>query len=141
MIKVKFKPWHHMALTGSTDKTWAENIAKCGPAYTGMIENTPIVCAGIAPQWHGRSMAWAVLGEGSGPHMIAITRAVKSFLDSRPEERLEMQVKADFKPAHRWAKMLGFEWEGTMRKYCNGEDFDLYSRIRANLDQVYRLAS
>lgn len=118
-----------MVLTGSDDTEWAENIAKCGPAYTGMIDGVPLISAGVSQQWDGRSFVWAVLSDKTGPHMLAITRLVKEFLDTRNEVRLEMQVKTDFAAAHRWAKMLGFQREGTMRKYCDGEDFDLYARI------------
>lgn len=140
MIKVDFEPWHHMAIAGHDDSEWAENIAKAGPACTGMVGDKPVICAGAAIQNEGRAIIWAVLSQDAGPHMLSITRHVHEFLDSRPEERLEMDVLTGFAAAHRWAKMLGFVREGTRRKFCDGHDFDLYARIRdnANHDQIGR---
>lgn len=141
MIRVEpFQPWHFRAISlqpaqahlapMAEDDVWGENVAKAGPGYTAMLGDIPLAAAGICPQWDNRAMAWAVLSSSACLHMLEITRAVRRFLDCRQEHRIEAQVKTNFEAGHRWARMLGFKREGTMRAYCYGEDFDLYARIR-----------
>ena len=45
-------------------------------------------------------------------------------------ERIEMQVLDGFEHGERFAKMLGFECEGVMRKYYKGRNYKLFARIR-----------
>lgn len=44
--------------------------------------------------------------------------------------RVEFVTQTDFAAANRLAEMLGFECEGTMKKYYNGLDFNIWGRIK-----------
>jgi hypothetical protein len=46
--------------------------------------------------------------------------------------RLQWAIDAADDKGHRWARSLGFEPEGLMRKYAKGRDHVLYSRVLAN---------
>jgi hypothetical protein len=105
-------------------------LKEAGPAFTGMIEGQPIICAGIARQWNGRGLAWALMSEDCGKHFVAITRAVKRYLDAADWSRLEAQVDAEFPRAIRWAEMLGFSVESLMPRFTDrGRDAFMYVRF------------
>jgi hypothetical protein len=51
-------------------------------------------------------------------------------MELHPYKRIETSVATDFEQGHRWAQMLGFKNEGTMRCFTpQGMDCDLYARI------------
>lgn len=75
--------------------------------WTLVADGAPIVCGGTLEQWPGRHMAWAYLGKVTARHMLAATREAYKCV-RRVAGRVEMTVRSDFEPGHRWAKMLGF---------------------------------
>jgi len=103
-----------------------------GQAWTAMVADVPMACAGIVEVWTGRSYCWALLSADVGPHLLALTRAIRSRLAALPLRRVEMAVDAGFAPGCRWAEMLGFvrETPRPMRSYLpNGRDAWLYARV------------
>jgi hypothetical protein len=106
--------------------------ASFGDAWTALLDGRPIACAGVVEVWSGRAYAWALLAEDAGPHMLAITRAIRCFLQRAPYRRIEMAVTVGFDAGRRWAEMLGFQLETptAMRNYLpNGKDAWLYARV------------
>ena len=103
-----------------------------GHAYTGFKNGTVLICAGVMPIWKGRGLAWAYVAQQAGRHMVELTKNVKRVLDTLPFNRIEAAVDVDFKPGHRWARLLGFELEvERMRKFRpDGGDSALYARVK-----------
>ena len=103
------------------------------PAYTATHGDDILGCGGVVPVWSGRGVAWSFISAKAGPHFVAITRAVRKFLDAQPQDRIETTVDIDFADGHRWARMLGFRLEaGRMQKYRpDGGTCSLYARVRA----------
>lgn len=100
-------------------------------AFTGIVDNRIIGCAGISEQWKGRVIAWAWFSGGIGTHFISVHRAVKSFLDAQSYRRIEAYTHCDFNEANRWMRMLGFEKEGKMSKFLPcGSDAYMWVRLR-----------
>lgn len=135
---VEYRPDHFRALSLQpaqaqlrllVDANYAEMLAET-PAYTALYGDTPLICAGIQPQWDGRASAWAVLGENAGAYMVQITRGVRDFLDRQDYRRIDTCVRDGFLEGNRWAKLLGFRCEGLMRKWMYGDDFWMFSRVR-----------
>jgi hypothetical protein len=109
----------------------ANGLSQIGPAYTGRDDGDRILgCFGLWMRHHGVSEAWGFLAQGcSGAELLAITRAIGSFLDRRTDHRISTFTVSNWRPGQRWLRMLGFEFEGVMRRYTpNGCDCDLYSR-------------
>lgn len=130
---VPFLPEHLDDLASAATLT-IENgaaLAGTGMAYTGMVGNRAIGCAGLVEQWGGRACAWAVLSAETGPHMLAISRAVRRGLDMHGYRRVEAAVRVDYPPAgKRWMELLGFRWECRAECYTpDGVAADLYSRV------------
>jgi len=109
---------------------WAEQVADAGPCWTALIEDRPIACAGFQECWPGRAIAWAILGESAGPHMLKLTRAVKHGLAQHPAERIEAQALLGFPPAQHWARLLGFVPEAVLRRFHQGRDYQAFVYLK-----------
>lgn len=102
-------------------------------AISGWLGERCIGCAGIAEVWTHRAIAWAMLSEDCGRHMLEITRHVREALDLHPSRRIETAVFSDFPAGRRWVELLGFRLETPvpMAHYDgNGRSAWLYARIR-----------
>lgn len=112
-------------------RRYGEALAESGPAFSAACGGSLVGAAGIANQHPGTGRAWALLSPAAGPWLPTITKAcLRFFLDAR-YRRIEATVLTGWAAGARWAAMLGFEREGTMRGYGpDGQDFDLYARVR-----------
>ena len=110
---------------------YIESLIAAGPAYALKVDGITMIMAGVSIYWKGRAYAWAIVSKLAGSHMKLITKEVRKFLAQSDIKRIETAVDCRFDAGHRWAKLLGFTYEGTMRSWGpQGDDFDLYSRIR-----------
>lgn len=107
-----------------------------GEAWALVDGEDVLAAAGVLPKWPGSVTGWALLSEGAAKpsRFLRLSREVRAFLGLllRPGsvERIETPVRADFTAGHRWAKFLGFQEEGTMRKFWpGGVDCTLYARV------------
>lgn len=101
-----------------------------GQAWTATAYGVPICCGGLMGVWEGRCYAWTLLDRDAGPHMVGLTRAIRSLLDAAQWRRIEMAVDAEFETGARWAVLLGFKRECLARKYLpNGRDAWVYVRV------------
>lgn len=101
-------------------------------AYSIIDGEEVLCCAGVVKLNHGRGVAWAYLAEDIRNRMTTVTRIVKRYLGIADFHRIEMHVDCDFKEAHRWARMLGFEMEcERMRAFTpDKRDCALYAMVR-----------
>lgn len=80
-----------------------------------------------------RFALFSVINAGAGRKMLPFVKAMRRLIEHRSRElsaeRLEMTVLNGFKAGERLARLLGFEYEGTMRKVFNGNDYQLFARI------------
>ena len=106
-------------------------------ARTYHNENGDIIfVGGLVESWKYTSVVWSVLSKDSGKHMRQITKEVIAWIDTyKPKyRRIEFHVDVAFKAGNRWAKMLGFELDGTLRRYlANGNDANIYSIINYDI--------
>lgn len=107
-------------------------LAATDAAWTMLDEQGRVLmCAGVIETGAGRGEAWALLSEDSGPAMIAITRAVGRYMQASPFRRIEAVVAVSFAPGRRWAKMLGFRFEGLMTAYLDdGSDAERWAKVK-----------
>jgi hypothetical protein len=99
----------HVAM--SIGPALARALIDAGPAFTGLVNERPVVIAGCweaAPQ---RGQAWALLAADMGPQLVAATRAVRAFLDRQEAWAvIETVVEVGYWRGARWARLLGFRW-------------------------------
>lgn len=117
-------------LCGVSYQTGAE-IARHCQAFTGLAGGQVVGIAGFMEQWRGRAVAWALLSESAGPHMVQISRAVDREIRRAPWHRVEAHVAPDFEAGIRLVRLLRFEFEGLMARFLpNGEDASLWARVK-----------
>jgi hypothetical protein len=136
---VNFKGWHIEWLESrgapvgggyvTFDKRLRDGL-ECAFTWTTMCDGEPIACGGTIEVFPRRHGAWGYLNAATGPHMKRITSDTRWIMDNT-KGRIELSVRKDFAPGHRWAKMLGFEVETpTLRAYGpEGEDHTGYVRF------------
>lgn len=99
-------------------------------SFTGIVDDSPVVCAGIIEMHDNRALVWAYVDRAAGKHFISIHKAVKNYLNLMNYKRIEAEVDADFKEGHRWVEMLGFEFEARLKTYFpDGRDCALFARF------------
>lgn len=77
---------------------------------------------------------WGLVSEEVKQKPFSFHKTVKKMITyyekNQKPRRVQIDVKADYEEGKRWAQALGFEYEGTMKRYgVNGEDFHLYARM------------
>jgi RimJ/RimL family protein N-acetyltransferase len=93
-----------------------------GPAFTVMVGDTIIACAGIVLPWPGLGLVWMALSDDIGSHRVWLTRRVRRMMHDAIRSlclhRLEATVLADNARNQRWIEALGFSREnGKARAY------------------------
>ena len=113
------------------DKSYAKWLMS-GDSYSLFEGDRLLCCAGVIEIWGGRAHGWAFISEQvDGADLLKITRAAKRLFDASPYQRIETTVDIGFTQGHRWAKLLGMEYEGTHKKYSpDGIDVCMYARIK-----------
>jgi hypothetical protein len=111
-----------------------ENQTSSGIAYTAMLYGKPAAVFGSLALFYGVEEMWLMLGANGRKHAKTLTRVAHGFVDFRMKagglHRLQMTVRCRDLKAVRWAKSLGFEIEGLMRKYgTDGSDFFMMSKV------------
>lgn len=104
-----------------------------GKSWSAIADGRPICVGGHYEIWRNRAYSWGLLSAAAGPHMLSLTRAIRSELDAAPFARIEMVVERDFRAGRRWAEMLGYTLETPEPLRCflpSGRDAWIYSRIK-----------
>ena len=105
-----------------------------GMSFTLLGDGTPIVCGGIIPLWNGVCEGWIIGGKRIFQTKIKAARLIKKRTDllclNNNVSRLQTAVKAGFKEGYRFAKFLGLQDEGLMKKYGpDGSDYYRMAKI------------
>lgn len=83
--------------------------------------------------YEGRYEVFAYISADIGRNMLLFVRELKHFIEQKAIEfqavRIELTVREGFVPGDRLAVLLGFEYEGTMKKIYKGLNYKLYARL------------
>lgn len=115
-------------------KKWSYLCKESGPAYTLMVDDVPVVCAGIVLQEWDKGEAWSLLSSLFYRHKVKAYRAIKAgleaFIAEKRLKRVQSVVDPEFQPAIDFIECLGFEYEGRLRKYGPAGDYLMYARTQ-----------
>lgn len=83
----------------------------------------------------GVGAVWAVISDDARGHGIAVTRYAKTLLKRWINDyglfRVQALVRVDRPEYKRWIKLLGFDYESTMRKVTpDRRDMECYALVR-----------
>ena len=112
----------------------AMELEQKGLAYTCMINNKPIASAGMKMIWDGVAEGWVLASYKVWQHPVLVAKAIKKNFARLARlhgiKRVQTAVRADFKIGLKFAKWLGLQEEGLMKKYgFDGSDHYRYARI------------
>lgn len=116
-----------------SDPSYASVLEQQDASFAVLSDDGLVIgCGGIFPLWAGRALAWSVLAANSGRYMVPIHLITRRLLRMRSERRIEATCDSDFKAAHRWLLLLGFECEAQrMEGFApDGRPHSLYARIQ-----------
>jgi hypothetical protein len=145
MIKlVPFEPSHVLAMSRRPEEKENANY----PGYPEMIKKMSaagncysigdgddiVSCGGISALWPGVGEAWVICSSGIWRYARQLLTISRSLIEKIECEnnlvRVQAHVKASWPAAISFVERLGFEREGLLRKYMNGEDYLCYARLR-----------
>ena len=102
-------------------------------AITATHDNKIICAGGIIPIWDNVYEGWMMGSSLIWNFRIVSAKIIKKEMEGlilkNNVKRLQTAVKKDFLLGHRFAKWLGMEEEGLMRKYQNNEDYIRFARV------------
>lgn len=101
-----------------------------GMALAAVEEGRIIGMAGLFERHEGTGVAWALLSEGFSDRRFTAFKLMKRALDLSPLDRVEAYVVEGHDAGERLLAHLGFSKEGVMRKFWQGRDYSLFSRVR-----------
>jgi|GEM_PF-480816 len=140
---VEFEPEHgekiflHAGDPGLKDYSPAimEVYGEAGPAYSAIVEDRVLLCAGIMLMWPGVGTAWAVVSPLIEVYPIAGSAAVMYGLqylaDKHKLHRIQAPVYEKFERGIRWVEFLGFKREGLLTAYGrNKENYIMYAYVK-----------
>tara|TARA_R110000803_G_scaffold67203_1_gene128839 strand:- start:9989 stop:10465 length:477 start_codon:yes stop_codon:yes gene_type:complete len=109
--------------------------AQPGLSWTGIYNNKIVLCFGVRQVWPNVAEAWLLPSPLINDHALSVVRtARKIFSDIFKTEafsRVHISVDSANDSAFKFAKALGFETEGILRKYGpDGSDYYMMARIK-----------
>jgi hypothetical protein len=143
MIEPRIIPFHpeHLFAFMNRDKWNQEDYRLAvereqrGPAYTAVVGETVLACAGVMVVWPGVGSAWMAWSEDAARYPIWLTKAVRRLVQETAMifglHRIECVVLADNERNQRWIARMGFTMEqGKARAYTpDKRDVIRYERM------------
>lgn len=141
---IPFKPEHMDGFTpksvfndGRDMKADAIAYSYAPGAHTGTIflEGKPVGIVGLAQPWPGVAEVWTILSDKIRQSPVGVTKLMRRLLDGYMTElgiwRAQMTVIDGHDEGMRWAKLLGFECEGKLRKFGpDAKDHWMFGRVK-----------
>jgi len=111
--------------------TWdhAVYLERGGPAFSGLVGEKTIVCAGVCTLWPGVGGAWVAMNNDAERYGLWITRTIRAVLAdiirTQGHHRVEVQVDASNERNLRWIRVLGFHREGSVARFYTSDRKDM----------------
>lgn len=99
---------------------------------TGVINGRIIACGGVSKNIYGSGEVWLIPSIFVSDHKVKFLRTVMDWLDDvcRCYDIKRLQTACiDDELHNNYMLFLGFEKEGTMKKYALGQNYNLWGRL------------
>lgn len=104
-----------------------------GDSYTGLVDEVPVFCCGIALYWPGHAEGWLIMRTPENRYIGAFgkIRDITEWLVQKHNLfRISIHCAEDWGGARRVAEHLGFSLEGVLKNYGpKRETYNLYGRV------------
>lgn len=102
-----------------------------GNCFTGIQDGRVVAVGGILPVCEGRGYLHLIVSEGIPAQWIKLYRAARRLINAVQDDYVRLETLSTTPEADRWLEMIGFEYEGTLRRVMpGGEDAKSYSIVR-----------
>ncbi len=114
------------------DETMINFILELPSSVSVFYKDRLMLCGGTIPLWKNRAHLWTVFSKDAGDNFLPVFRAIKTYINAQPYNRLELCVPYNFDIGKKRARVLGFQLEcGYARNYLpDGRDCALFSYIK-----------
>lgn len=117
---------------GSLDRS-AERASQLAQydSFTGVLDGRVIAIGGLVELTPLRAYLFLIVAEDIPHQWTQLYRVARRLISAAMKDFIRLETMSAFPEAERWLEMLGFEYEGTMRKAGpDGEDAKMYSIVR-----------
>lgn len=137
LIKLFTECKEDRSLTGFQDQIKDRIIEyqKIGPVISVEEDGVPLGIGGVSLMHKGVATVWIVIGKGFLKKPILLVKSCKNLINEAilgmDLHRVQMDIDTDFCENLKFAKILGFKFEGRMIKYGPmKQDYDRYVLLR-----------
>ena len=127
---IQLQPHQTIAAAGIELEDFSYALSRFDEAFTATHDGAVVACVGLIPLSNNCRRVWAYLARDIGNGILLLHRNILRWLRYHGAGRIEATIACDFPAAIRWAEMLGFEREGTMKQFERDHDYFLYARVR-----------
>ena len=126
---LQIKPQPHQAFMQLTLE-YGQYLAT-GNCSTGIHDGKIVAIGGILTVYPGRGFLHMIVADGMPHQWIKLYRAAKRLINAVGDEYVRLETMSNFEEANRWLELLGFEFEGVLRRVMpDGTDARSYSIVR-----------
>jgi hypothetical protein len=141
---IPFEPAHAFVMTRRPEEVgtpgfpgyedYIKGLCSAGNCYSATYGDEILFCGGVRVLWPGVGEAWVLCSAGIWRFARQLFRVSETIIGKVAAEnnleRVQAHVRTSWDVAIRFVERLGFEREGLLRKFVNGEDYYSYARVR-----------
>ena len=134
---IDFEPEHILQITPQSHQAFMKltleygKYLATGNCFTGIHDGKVVAIGGILTVYPGRGFLHMIVADGMPHQWIKLYRAARRLIDAVSEEYVRLETMSNFEEANRWLELLGFEFEGVLRRVMpDGTDARSYSIVR-----------
>lgn len=122
-----------LGVVSAIPKYW-DSIVASGTAFAAIIDGRVIACAGWDSSLPGSARVWVWDTPTAREYPQQFHKAARRALNYLEKEKGFWRISCDVRESNlralRWVELLGFQYEGTQRKFGpDKSDFALYARV------------
>lgn len=112
------------------DPSYGETLATCDSRSVLDDDGHVRACLGVFDFLPGVGIAWAMFSPGAAKLLPEISAYAADYLAACKFRRVEAHINPNFRASIRWAKRMGFVFEGVMRQHTPTGDAHLYAWVK-----------
>lgn len=140
---IPFEPQHLLDITPQKSQSSLERTPERAHqlanyhSFTGVIDDRVVAIGGLVELNPIRAYLYLIVTEDIPHQWTQLYRAARRLIAAGLNDYVRLETMSSFPEAERWLELIGFEYEGTMRRAGpDGEDAKMYSIVRSG-DAVY----
>jgi hypothetical protein len=114
-----------------SDPRYGESLLS-GDAFSVFDGPTLKASLGVFDFMPGVGIAWAMFSQDAGSLLPALSLRARKYLRNCRFRRIEAYIDPNFAESIRWATLMGFQFEGVMKKHSPRGDDLMYAWVKGD---------